>query len=136
MLGLLGADGVDVLVNRVGGAHVPVGADPLHGGQNLDELAQFLGHNAGPALADVAVERKSLVLGEDVNPAQIGVDAIGEGDVDNAVVATERNRGLSPVPREGEEPLTRSACQKYSKCVFHAVLTLYLEVRCSKLPCV
>ena len=69
MLWLLGADGVDILVNRVGGAHVPVGADPLHGRQDLNELAQFLGHDAGPAFADVAVERERLVLGEDVDPA-------------------------------------------------------------------
>ncbi len=77
MLRLLGADRVNVLVNGVGRAHVPVRADPLHGGQNLDELAQLLGHDAGPAFADMAVEGERLVLGEDVDPAQVGVDAIG-----------------------------------------------------------
>ena len=41
VLRLLGADGIDVLVDGVGGAHVPVLADALHGRQDFDELAQF-----------------------------------------------------------------------------------------------
>ena len=43
VLGLLAADGVDVLVDGVGGALVPVLADALHGGKDLDELAEFVG---------------------------------------------------------------------------------------------
>ena len=50
VLRLLGADGVNVLVDSVCRAHVPVGADALHGRKNLNELAQFLGHDAGPSL--------------------------------------------------------------------------------------
>ena len=135
MLRLFRADGVDVLVNRVRGAHVPIGADPLHGRQDLNELAQFLGHDTGPAFADVAVERERFVLGEDVDPAQVGVDAVGEGDIDNAVVAAEGNRRFGPISCQGEKPFTRSPGQQYSKCVFHSVtaapvLTLSLEVRC------
>ena len=76
MLRLLRADGVDVLVNRIRGTHIPIGADPLHRRQDLNKLAQFLGDNTGPALADMAVERERLVLGEDVDPAQVGVDAV------------------------------------------------------------
>ena len=121
MLGLLGADGVDVLVNGVGGAHVPVRADALHGRQDLDELAQFLGHNAGPAFADVAIERERLVLGEDVDLAQVGVDAVGERDVDDAVVAAKGNRGLGAIARKGEEPFAGSACKQYTECVSHRV---------------
>src|SRR5262249_34129180 len=56
VLGLLGSDGVDVLVNRVGGAHVPVVAYALHGRQDFDELAHLAGNDA-PALADVTVQR-------------------------------------------------------------------------------
>ena len=97
VFGLLGADGVDVLVDGVGGAHVPVGADALHGGQDLDELAELLGDDAGPAFADVAIEGERLVLGEDVNVAQVGVDAVGEGDVDDAVLAAERNGRLGAI---------------------------------------
>jgi hypothetical protein len=56
VLRLLRANRINVLVNRVRCAHVPVGAHALHGGQNLDELAQLRGHGSGPALANMAVQ--------------------------------------------------------------------------------
>jgi hypothetical protein len=75
--GLFGADRVDVLVDGIGGALIPVFADTLHRRQNLNEFAEFLSDGAGPAFADVAVERKRFVLGEDVDAAEVGVDAVG-----------------------------------------------------------
>ena len=104
VLGLLAADGVDVLVDGVRSAHVPVGAGALHGRHELKELAQFLGHNAGPAFADMAVERERLVLGEDVDAAQAGVDAVGESDVDDAVMAAKGHGGFGTVAGERKEP--------------------------------
>ena len=118
VLGLLGADGVDVLVNGVGGAHVPVVAHALHGRQDLDELAHLAGHDV-PAFADVAVERERLVLGEDVDPAQVGVDAVGERDVDDAVDAAEGDGGFGAVAGEGIEPFSRASSQQDSQRVFH-----------------
>ena len=114
VLGLLGADGIDVLVDGVGGAHVPVGADALHGGQDLDELAELLGDDAGPAFADVAIERESFVLGEDVNAAEIGVDAVGKGDIDDAVLPAKRNGWFGAVAREREKAFACAARQKYA----------------------
>ena len=119
VLGLLAADRVDVLIDRVGGAHVPVGAGALHGRQQLKELAQLLGHDAGPAFADVPVERKRLVLGQDEDSAQAGVDAVGEGDVDDAVVAAKRHRRFGAIAGEREEPFSGSARKQDPKSVFH-----------------
>ncbi len=51
-----------------------------------------VGDDGAPALADVAVEGERLVLGEDVDVAEVGVDAVGEGDVDDAVLAGEGGR--------------------------------------------
>ena len=118
VLGLLGADRVNVLVDGVGGAQVPVLAHPLHGRQDLDELAQVAGHDV-PALADVAVQRQRLVLGEDVNVAQVGVDAVGERDVDDAVVAAESDRRLGAVAGQGIQALPCSSGQQHSQRVFH-----------------
>ena len=118
VLGLLGADGVDVLVDGVGGAQVPVLAHPLHGRQDLDELAQVAGHDV-PALADVAVQRQRLVLGEDVDVAQVGVDAVGERDVDDAVDAAEGDRRLGAVAGQGIQALPRASRQQDSQRVFH-----------------
>ena len=118
VLGLLAANGVDVLIDGVGGAQVPVLADALHGRQNLDELAQVAGHDV-PALADVAVQRQGLVLGEDVDVAQVGVDAVGERDVDDAVIAAEGDRRLGAVARQGIQAFARAAGQQDSQRVFH-----------------
>jgi hypothetical protein len=95
VLGFFGADGVDVLVDGIGGALIPRLGDALHRREYLDELAELVGDDGAPALADVAVERKGLVLGEDVNVAQVGVDAVGKGDVDDAVLAGEGTAGLA-----------------------------------------
>ncbi len=41
VLGLLRADRINVLVDRVGRALIPLIADPLHRRQHFDELSQF-----------------------------------------------------------------------------------------------
>src|SRR5271170_4149494 len=60
VLGLLGADGINVLVNGVGGTLIPLIADPLHGGKDFDELFYLVAEDV-PAFADVAVEGKCFV---------------------------------------------------------------------------
>jgi hypothetical protein len=78
VLGLFRADGVDVLEDGVGGALVPGLGDALHGRKDLDELAEFRGDDGSPAFADVAIQREAFVLGEDVDVAQVRVDAVGQ----------------------------------------------------------
>ncbi len=70
VLRLLGADGINVLVNGVGGALIPLVADPLHGGKDFDELSYFAAKDVS-AFADVAIEGKRFVLGEDVDAAEV-----------------------------------------------------------------
>src|SRR5207237_9533126 len=96
-VGLLRPNRINVLIHGVSRPHVPILADTLHGWQNLDELAHLPRHYV-PAFADVAVQRKRLVLGKNVDAAQVGVNAIGERDVDDAVDATEGDSRLGPVP--------------------------------------
>jgi len=105
VLGLFGTDGVDVLVDGVGGAGVPVFRDALHGWEDLDELAEFVGDDGSPTFADVAVERERFVLGEDVDVAEVGVDAVGEGDIDDAVLASEGDGGFGSVTGERKQTL-------------------------------
>src|SRR5208282_2879563 len=116
---LLAADRIDVLVNRVGGAHVPVAPRALGRRQQLVELAEFLADDAGPSFADVAIERERLVLSEDVDPPQAGVDAVGEGDVDDAIVPAERHGRLSAVTSQGEEPLPGTSSKQNAQCIPH-----------------
>ena len=119
VLRLFGADGVDVLVDGVGGALVPGLGDALHGREDLDELAELAGDDGAPAFADVAVEGERLVLGEDVDVAQVGVDAVGEGEVDDAVLAGERDGRLGAVARQGEEPFAGTTGEQNTKRVSH-----------------
>ena len=104
VLGTLAADGIDVLVDGIGGSLVPVLTDALHGRKNFDELAKLAGDHL-PGLADVAIEGERLVLGEDVDLAQVGVDAVGKGYVNNAVDAAKGDSGLGAVAGQRIKPL-------------------------------
>src|SRR5215471_15957266 len=116
---LLGADGIDVLVHRVSRSHVPVFTDALHRRQDLNELPQFPPYDVAPAFTDMPVEGEGLVLREDVNATQIGVDAIGESDVNNAVNTTESHRRLGAIARQGIETFSRPSCQQNSQGISH-----------------
>ena len=97
---VLALEGVQVLVHGVGGAEVPVLADPLLRGQDLDELAELLGDDAPPH-AHVAAQRERLVLGSDEDSPQPGVDAVAEGEVDDAVRTAEVDRRFGSIPGQG-----------------------------------
>src|SRR6185369_8768480 len=56
-----------------------------------------------PAEADVPVQGAGLVLGHDDDPAELAVDAVGQGEVDDPVQAAERDGRLGPVPGERVE---------------------------------
>ena len=118
VLRLLAADGVDVLIDGVGGALVPILADALHRREDFDELAKFAGRPPS-SLADMAIERERLVLRKDINLAQVGVDAVGERDIDDAVDSAERNGGLGAVTGEWIQAFAGAAGQQNSQCVLH-----------------
>src|SRR5271156_71512 len=118
VLRLLRADGVDVLVDGVGRPHVPVFADSLHGGQDFDELANFTAKNV-PAFANLAIQRERLVLGEDKDAAQAGVDAVGERNIDDAVDAAEGYGWFGAVAGERIEALAGASSEQDSERIFH-----------------
>ena len=89
------------------------------GGQNFDEFSHFAAKNV-PAFADVAIQRERFVLRENVDAAQIGVEAVGKSDVDDAVNSAEGHGGFGAVARERIKALTGASCKKNSESVFHA----------------
>src|SRR5262249_24020497 len=99
VFGVLPLDRVDVLVNGVGGALVPRLVDALLGGQHLDRLAEF-GAEEAPAGANVPIQAARLELRDDEYLPQIAVDAVREGEVDDAVQTAERHGRLCPVAGE------------------------------------
>ena len=95
-------DQVDVLVDRIGGALVPLLALAHLGGDRNDELA---GEDLGelPRVSHVLEQGLALELGEDVDRVDPGIDEVAEDEVDDAVLAGERDSGLGPLLGEREE---------------------------------
>ena len=103
---VVAAQDVDVLVHRVGGAAVPVGGDALLRRQQFDELFEAAVEET-PAALQVPDQALRLVLRANTDAPDAGIDAIGQGKIDDAELAAERHRRLgTPV---GEFGQTRTA---------------------------
>ncbi len=109
-IGARAFEGVDVLVDGVGGASIPVFVESLLGRENIDVFVQFAAKKA-PGEVDVAVEAGGLVLREDENPPEAAVEAIRESEVDNAVSAAKGNGGLGAIASERFEARTLASGQ-------------------------
>jgi len=69
--------------------------------------------------ADVAVQTQCLVLSEDEDAAEIGVDAVGKCDVDDAIESAAGNGGLGTVASEGPEAFALAALEEYNDGIPH-----------------
>jgi hypothetical protein len=67
----------------------------------------------------VTIERESFVLGEDVDVAKVGVDAVREGDVDDAVLAGEGDGRLCAIAGKGEESFAGTTGKQNAKRISH-----------------
>jgi hypothetical protein len=113
-------DRVHVLVHGISGALIPVLADAFLRRKNLDELSELLRHDA-PAHADVAIQRERLVLRRDEDAMQPGVDAVAQGEIDDAVRPAEKYGRFRAVARQRVQALTCTACeQNDQRVVDHA----------------
>jgi len=101
-IGAFAADGINILVDGVGGALIPGLRDAHLRRQHLNEIPQS--HKRRPAAPDVAIQAESLVLGEHENPAKAAINAVGQGDVDDPVDTAEGDGRLGAVSRERPQP--------------------------------
>ena len=106
---LLVVDQVQVLVDRVGRAGEPVRAATHLRGDGRDVVPEE--RRELPGLRDVPVEAVALVLRQDGDAQEAAVDEVREREVDQPVVAAERNRRLGAVGRERPEALALAARQ-------------------------
>jgi hypothetical protein len=123
VLGALALQGVDVLVDGVGGAQVPVGPPGAllrRGGAHV--LAE-LGVEDAPAALDVLDERTRLVLHQHVHAPESRVQTVGQREVDDAVGTAEGHRGLGAVAGQGIEALALAAGQQHDDGVTDRVLS-------------
>ena len=101
MLRIVPLDKIDILVDGVGCAGVPIGAGALLvGGQGVEAAVQAV-QVPGTAIAQVLVEDQRLVLGEHPYGVDAGVDAVGKGEINNPVLTAERHRRLCQLLGEG-----------------------------------
>ena len=102
-VGLLVADQVERLVDRVRAAEVPVLADALLRRHRGDVVAEHRRHP--PGLRDVPVQAVRLVLRQHDHLQVAGVHDVGEREVDEPVDAAERHRRFRTVGRQRHQPL-------------------------------
>ena len=95
---------IDVLVDRVGGAQIPVLVDPLLRGQHVEKLADVAAEEPVPTEVQVAVEAAALVLREQQQPLEAAVETVGEREVDDPVTASEWHGRLGAVAGQRIEP--------------------------------
>jgi len=73
----------------------------------------------GPAETDVVVQRARVVLGQDDDVVDQRVDAVREREVDDPVLAAERDRGLRADAREDREALAFAAGEDHGHRPLH-----------------
>ena len=76
VIGILAFQGIDVLVDGVGGPLVPGLVDALLRRQHFNRFAQFRAQEA-PAGANVPIEAARFELGHHQDPPQVAIDAVG-----------------------------------------------------------
>ena len=110
-----------VLAHSVRSTLEPVLVDgALLRGENLDEALAVEGADVAVVrLGQVAVEGSGVELGEAVHLVDVGVDAVGHGDVDEAVVRAKGDRGLSASLGQGVKASARTTAEDDGQHIVH-----------------
>ena len=108
-------------LDRVRRALVPVlGFKRLLRREDLDE--PFAESVEPVGVVYVTVQGSRIELGQDIDFAQPGVDAVGNRDVHKAELSSEGHRGLRPPSRQRIETLTPPAAQDDRNDLVHESL--------------
>ena len=94
VVGAVALDDVDVLVDGVGGAVVPLRLRHALAGRQDVEALVALGPEEVPAALQVADQAVRLVLRGDGDAADAGIERVRQREVDDARLAAEIDRGL------------------------------------------
>jgi hypothetical protein len=105
-------DDVEILQHGVGRAHVPRAIHALLRRQHFEELAEIRVEET-PAALQVLDQAVRLVLRRNADAPDPGIDAVAQGEVDDAVLATEGNRRLRAPLRQLPEPRAATARQHH-----------------------
>ena len=105
---------IDVLVNGVGGTLVPAGflVVTLVGGQNLG-AGMGLVQIPGLTVADILIQLQGLILGQNANGVDAGVDTVAQRKINDTVFAAEGNGRLGGFLRQNLKPAALAAGKQH-----------------------
>src|SRR5713226_5194016 len=119
-------DVADILPHGVGGALIPVGRlVGLLGGEDFNKA--FAERIELVGVGDVAVQADAQELSQDVDAVAVAVDAIADGNIDQAILPADGNRRLAAQHGErvktGPAPAAQNQAQDFTvhdvTCEFH-----------------
>ena len=103
-------DEIHILIDGVGSSFVPVGAGTsLIRRKNAESAAGAVKIPRFP-VADVLVERQGLILCQYAHGINAGVDAVGQGKIDDFVLPSETHGRFCRLPCEFIETTALPAC--------------------------
>jgi hypothetical protein len=139
VFGRVGLDDVDVLIDRIGSAFIPLQlGNTLRGGEDIEAFVAF-GPQEVPRPVHVADQRVRLVLRGDADAADAGIERVGQGEIDDPALAAEIDGGLGAHIGHFHQPAAapprqnighRVAGQRLFITSFHEVFSQKPELRC------
>ena len=114
-------DEIEVLADGIRRAPVPIEARPLLGRDILQKVTDLFTENIPPVLQMLG-QGLGLVLGQDDDLVDLGVDAVAQGEIHETVDPAEGDRRLGPVPGQGHEPLAPAPGHDECEDFFHLLL--------------
>ena len=124
---VIALDKGDVLIDRVGCALVPFGILALGiGRQDLHAAVRGV-QTPRLAVSDVLIEFQRLILRQDADRIDLGVYAVGKREIDNAVLAAERDGRLGRVFRQNHQTAALTTCQEHGDTTFFLKLHSWIS---------
>ena len=113
VLGIIPFDEGDILVDGVGRALIPVASLALLIGRQDMYPAVHAVQVPGLTRAHVVVELQGLILGQDPDGVDARIDTIGQGKVDDPILAAVGHGGLGHFMGQNTQPASLAACEQH-----------------------
>ena len=127
VIGVIALNKRDILIDGVGRTLIPLGILALGiGRQNLHATVRRV---QAPRLtvADVLVQFKRLILCQDADRIDFGVYAVGKWEINDAVLAAERDGRLGRVFRQDHQTAALTTCQEHGDTTFFLKLHSWIS---------
>ncbi len=106
-------DKVDILIDRICGAGVPVGAGAFLVGRQDKHAAVAAVEIPRLAVADILIQDQRLILGQHAHSVDPRVDAVGQRKINDPIFSAERNCRFCKVLGQRIKPAALTACQQH-----------------------